>query len=1375
MKKFVDLKYLNYFLNSVIFFLISGLGYSQSGKFFTVENELSSSMVHDVLQDHFGFIWIATENGLMRYDASRFVTYKKNNKSSGSILSNFSHLLFEDSHNNLFIGYGNGLQQFNYDTDTFYEIPLISETGDYLSAFVTSILERKNGDIIISTSGFGIFKLVGNGRSFQAKQISNQIPSKFLTHLYEDKYHNLWVTSQDKGLFCYTSQNELINFFTTEENPIITITSFCEDHSGKLIVGSTKNGLFEYNRDRRRFIPIPLDNGPPLRVNTLNRNSKGDILVGTEGMGLKVFNPTKGSISDGNFNVASFDFSKSKITTILEDKSGNLWLGIYQKGVVLIPTISNNFQYIGHKSIKKNSIGSSSITSVYKDRKGFIWIGTDGDGIYKLDEMGDFISHFKYENGNPNVPATIMTIFEDSQNNFWLGSYDKGLVKMDPSSGYCELMNKLLDSKKRKITPIFSIEEDYNKNLLVGTLGSGLYKINLTTGITTHFDEDKSESHTSNNLNNRWINALLVSSDEKLYIGTVVGLGCLDLKSNSFISTFGVNTILPDQAITTLYEDKVGMLWIGSTQGLMKLNPKTNDIISFSIDNGLPDNVICSITEDTLNNIWVSTTYGISKMNKASGNFINYYTYDGLQGNEFNMRSVFTDKDGEIMFGGIQGVTVFNPLEIKDEGKKVDVFFTGFYIHDKPVNKRTKSGPYSIVDSAVILAETFNLAHKDNSFTIEFSTMEYSNPERIIYMYKVNQDANWITLRPGTNNVTFNNLSPGEYTFKVRAKYYNTYSNEKEISIIIHPVWFLTSWAKLIYFSLFLMISFFLIHQARQRYLTKKRMLEHIQEKKVYDAKLQFFINIAHEIRTPMTLIINPLKKLKREDVDEERQKSYKSIFRNSERILHLINQLMDIQKIDKNQMLLKFKEIEMVEYLQDLCLVFEEQAKSKHINLAFQTKKSHLNVWIDPDNFDKAILNILSNALKFTPVKGNISIKISTEKDQTSANFFKDYVLIVVSDNGIGIKEAEKEKIFDCFYQTPESRIMTQGGTGVGLHLTRSIVQLHHGEIWVEDNPEGIGCRFIIKLPLGNKHLHNDEIFDNKSFSNSKEYILQPSDFIIDSIDNVNKKSKKKDKILLVDDNQEILDYLSGELTHEYQISTCSNGNEALKYTLKNQPDLIVSDIVMPDMDGVALCQKIKQNVNVNHIPIILLTAKSGEEDKLKGLGIGADAYLTKPFIIEILKKTIQNIIRNRKLLRNNYSGNQHQNDKVKKVELKPPDEILLTRVLDIIGENIDNPNLNVEMLSHEIGISRVHLYRKLKELTNQSTSDFIRNIRLHQAATLLHSDKPMNVSEVAYAVGFTTVSHFSNAFKKFYGIPPSSFNVSQPGDHQEKKKKLL
>lgn len=1338
--------------------------YPQAGKLFSVDKELSSSLIQSIHQDHNGVIWIATADGLNRYDGSKFTVYKKNNHDSTSLLHNYVRVVVEDRRKNLLIGFVNGLQRYDHATDVFREISLILKDGNKFPAHVMSIIERRNGDIMISTSGHGVFLLKANSDMTHANQISGLVPSYLVSYVYEDTDQNLWIGTQDKGLFCLKKNQQVKNYFSSEENG--NIYDISEDSEGNLYAGSIATGLYRYDKQSDSFHAIPSENNTPMAINTLCRSQSGEIFIGTEGGGLKIFDPERKKIAERNFSINAFDFSKSKVHSIMEDRAGNMWLGIYQKGVLLLPAKTNNFRYYGYKSTEHNIIGSHNVVSVYKDHESTLWVGTDGDGIYGVGPGGEQKAHFTNK-----VPSAIFSIYEDSFNNLWLGSYDKGLAKMNRKTGHCEYVNHLLKKTIKQVPKIFGITEDKHKTLWIASMGVGLYSMNLATGDVTHYYAASGVDYrwNANLLLNNWVNCILLTRDEKLYIGTYDGLGCLDLKTKSFTSTYGTNRLLPTLIVHSLYEDAQGTLWIGTSDGLMSMDAGSQQPKIYTIDDGLPSNVIYAIKEDTLNNLWISTNYGISKMSMKSKTFVNYYSNDGLQGNEFSRGAAYIDKDSEIIFGGINGLTLFKPHEITDQGKNLEVRITGFYLHNQAVKQGMKSGSHEIITSSIMEAETFNLSHNDNSFTIEFSAMEFNNPERITYMYSLHGDDDWIILRPGTNNVTFNNLSPQEYTFRVKAKDYNTYSDVKKISVIVHPAWYSSAWAKLLYLCIAAMIAYIIIQQSRQRYRTRKKMQEHIHAKQINEAKLQFFINIAHEIRTPMTLIISPLKKLINKDRDRERQRAYFMMNRNSERILHLINQLMDIQKIDKGQMRLKFQETEMVEFIHDLCYVFDEQTQAKQIELLYLHETETLNAWIDPNNFDKIILNILSNALKFTPVRGKISVHLGIGKDEDAIRpELCHYFQVIISDSGIGIPENELMKVFECFYQARESKHSFSEGTGIGLHLTRSIAELHHGIIWAENNSDGPGCRFIIRLPLGNDHLNPDEIQNNPAPEHKPEHFTHVLPPPLVDLPGAKIKSKSKHRVLVVEDDKEIREYICDELAPDCHMSGCADGKEALSMVLKNNPDLIISDIMMPEMDGITLCRKIKQNVNINHIPVILLTAKSEEEDTLEGLGIGADAYIIKPFNIEILKKTVENIIKNREILKNNYSGSQQQKDKVQNVSITSPDEKLLKKTMDTINKNIANTELNVEMLSHEIGISRVHLHRKLKELTNQSTRDLIRNIRLQQAANLL-AEKQLNISEVAFAVGFTNVAHFSNAFKEFYGMPPTIYMETRLKEHDK------
>lgn len=668
-----------------------------------------------------------------------------------------------------------------------------------------------------------------------------------------------------------------------------------------------------------------------------------------------------------------------------------------------------------------------------------------------------------------------------------------------------------------------------------------------------------------------------------------------------------------------------------------------------------------------------------------------------------------------------------------------------------------KSGRYDIVTTSVTNSNKFHLSHKDNSFSIELSAMEFYSPERISYSYTFNSNT-WVNLQSGVNRISFSELTPGIYHFQVKARDYNSYSEIKKLTIIISPPWYVSWWAKTIYCLTAVIITIFIIVQIRQRYRARQEMLEHIHAEQLNEAKLQFFINISHEIRTPMSLIISPLQKLMATDYDTERQQSYNIIYRNAERLLRLVNQLMDIRKIDKGQMQLKFQETDIVSFIQDLHYTFAYQANTKHIKLDFHSEVKELKAWIDPKNFDKVILNILSNAFKFTPENGNIQIRLCTGNDPNAAEkALSRYFEISIEDDGIGINETELERIFDRFYQIRNSQNNSNIGTGIGLHLTRSLVELHHGSITVENNQGTPGCRFIVRLPLGKEHLKPEEI-DNSAVKQDSVHITTalPTTPLIETPPKTHSKSKYR--VLIVEDNDEIRRYICQELGRDFHMQECRNGKEAFTYILKKTPDLIISDIMMPEMDGMTLCSKVKQNINTNHIPVILLTAKSREEDNLEGLSIGADAYITKPFSIEILRQSTFNLIKSRERLRNNFQGSQTQKERMQELEIESPDERLLDRIMKVINDNIANPELNVEMVAETVGISRVHLHRKLKELTNQSTRDLIRNLRLKQAATLL-AKKRQSINEVAALTGFTNVAYFSTAFKELYGMTPTAY----------------
>ena len=606
----------------------------------------------------------------------------------------------------------------------------------------------------------------------------------------------------------------------------------------------------------------------------------------------------------------------------------------------------------------------------------------------------------------------------------------------------------------------------------------------------------------------------------------------------------------------------------------------------------------------------------------------------------------------------------------------------------------------------------------------------------------------------------------------MRALSHGNLSEIRTVKILITPPWYEMWWAYCIYAFLFGLLVLGIVNYILSRMRHRREIMKREHAEQLNEAKLQFFINISHEIRTPMTLIINPLEKLLAEKKGGEVQKTYLMIYRNAQRILRLINQLMDIRKLDKGQMFMKFRETDMVGFIDDVMLTFDYMARKKKIRFSFEHVMPQLKVWVDMNNFDKILMNIFSNAFKYTPEQGEITVTLSTGRDSTRRDPLKEYFEITVTDNGIGLDREKIERIFERFYQIDNDVTKSNFGTGIGLHLSRSLVELHHGIILAENREDAPGSRFIIRIPLGSAHLRTDELEDVEAIITPHTVLVKPEKTDLEGAfeeeeDEESKKagkSKNRMRILIVEDEEEILSYLKEELEGDYRIMTRKNGREAYDTILADTPDLVISDIMMPEMDGLSLCRKIKQNTNVNHVPVILLTAKSKPEDTMEGMATGADAYMVKPFNTELLKSTIANLIANRRLLKSKFSGAQQQEDKVQKLSMKSADEILMSKIMKVINENLSNPDLNVEMLAANVGLSRVHVHRKLKELTNLSARDFIKNIRLQQAAALL-KEKKLTVSEVAYATGYTNLSHFSSSFKEVHGMSPKEYMLAHQG----------
>lgn len=1318
----------------LILCILSTTCFAQSYKLFTTDQHLSSSLINNIYEDSNGMIWVATEDGLNRYDGSKFTIYKHNPNDDHSLAHNYVCTIFEDSKGHLFIGSYGGLQMYDRAKDNFTPKALDREGNSFYNN-VSCIIERKNGELWISGDYLSYVTIEGDRPIVQ--KLSVGIPSEMADYMIEDNEQNVWISKGEEGIYFIKNTGETKHYQNPGDGA--AIINFCKDDYNNIYAASINKGLAIFDKEKDNFIPVPTPNGQHIPIKELYMANSKEIFLGTDGKGVKIYNTESRTISDYTFDNGNFDSNKLKIHSILKDRRGNLWFAVYQKGIVMLPQNSNKFNYIGYKSTATDIIGSSCITSIHRGKKGTLWVGTDNDGIYGLTPDNQQLVHFAPSDKEDSAPAIVITVFEDSEGTLWYGSFTEGMGKIDTRTGKNIPQNDLLDNHGKKVQRVYAYEEDNNKRMWVGTLGYGLY----------YYDMEKKQTiynKTANQDLGQWICCLHYSDNNLLYVGTYKGLYTVDLSNN-----FQIKHVLSRRIILNIYEDEQGRIWAGGSDGLSVWDPHTRESKTYSIQEGLPSNTVYAIQGDDNNRLWISTNSGLSQFDIAEETFNNYVVGDGLQGNEFSKNSTYKDPDGTLWFGGINGITYFKPNEITATSRQWDIRITDFYLQNQPVRKGMLSGGKPIIDSPVYEATEFHLAHNDNTFAIEFAAIDYDAPERLNYAYSIN-DGEWIFLPNGINRYPFYNQPAGTYHFKVKSEVNGIYSEEKEVIIHISPVWWASTWAKLLYVLIILAVIAIIIIQARSRYRSKQQMLEHIHAEEIKEAKLQFFTNISHEIRTPISFIINPIQKLMSNDQDPERKKIYHTIYRNSERILRLINQLMDLRKIDNGKMRLEFQETEVVNFIDELCESFTEQAKFKNITLEFHHNEiEKLNLWVDPYNFDKILMNLISNAFKFTPESGKISIDLRACQEG-----HQQYAEFVVSDTGPGIAEEEIGHIFKRFYQTP-NKSNRSTGTGIGLHLTQSLVELHHGSIVCQNNTDGPGCRFIVRIPIGNEHLSSEELSHDKTIIkpfHQESYIEVP---ILEE-DTPSENKNIKHHILVVEDNDEIRRYLSIELSSKFHVKVCSNGKEALNEIFKKNPDLVISDVMMPEMDGFTLCRKIKTNINLNHIPVILLTAKVEDEDKIEALEKGADAYITKPFNSKILEKTIYNLILSREKLKNTYAGHQSHNDKLEKMEVESPDDKLMARIMKVINNNLSNPNLTVEMIANEVGTSRVHLNRKLKELTNQTAREFIKNSRLKQAAQLL-SEKKQNINEIAEVTGFTNPNNFSTAFKELFGVSPSAY----------------
>ncbi len=1322
-------------LLTIITIFLSISTHAQTGKFFNPDKQLSSSFVTQVYIDREGFLWASTRDGINRYDGYQFRVIRRENASDKSLASNYVNTIMQDRNGLFYFGMYGSLQ--TWDGRVFNNVTMTDLKGQKGNCYANCFLERKNGEVLAGTSGLGVLKFSDKSH---ATQLGGPLAGfHTINSMIEDKKGRLWLVADSRGVVCYDGQS--VKHYLTDRNDLI-FYSLCEDPQGVIYVGTTNSGVFRLSGND--FVHIEGTDGHS--VSSLYCDHFGNIIIGYDGQGIAIYESQNDQVIDNPFFSMEVDLAKSKVYSITEDKSGNLWFGLLQKGIYMQPISFAGFNYMGYKLGARNLIGNACVISTLIDSQGRIWIGTDKDGLYSFDKQMRPLKHYL-----SGIPSTVMSLEEDGNGHIWVGSYGDGIGWIDPAS---QQYHPVVFPDDQHLI-VMDIDCDKQGHLWLATLKYGLLCMDSKGNFLKRYmmKEGAETNRQLNSLTNNYVSQICVSPDGKrIYVSTSMGLCCLDLERDSWISSFGTNS--PNYSTPVrIAREYDGRIWVGTNNGLYcyTLNGKVDK--HYTRENGLPDNGISTIERHPDGKLWIGTNHGLSCLDPKTGLFQNYFADDGLQGNEFSDGSSCISADGTLLFGGTGGVTWFRPSDITQRKWDAHVQLTSFIINGVPIAGNSKSGNYQVTDTTVFASRRFELSYHDNSFAIQFSTLTYENPEHISYLYSINGEP-FIRLQPGLNVLSFSHLPQGSYRFRVKAERNHVETPERVFTVVIHSPWYRSAWAYCFYALVIGLFVWQYLAYRRHREQSRLRLQAHIHAEEMGEAKLRFFMNMSHEIRTPMTLIITPLLSLLKNENDPSRKSVYETIKRNAERILSLINQMMDLRKIDKGQMQMRMSETDLISFVKDIYDLFKSQAKAKNLTLFFNHDAETLPVWIDRSNFDKVVMNVISNAFKYTPSGGEIGIEL-THDDH--------YATIAIHDNGEQIPEDKLDKIFERFYQTASSVNDRHAGTGIGLDLTRSLVELHHGTISAHNLKQG--CEFVITIPLGNAHLKPEEMILKKEDAVvAEEPVFEEEQEMAMPI--IDLPQNRRLTLVIAEDDDEIRDYLESELSNDYDVRTCSNGREALGEIHRIIPDLVISDVMMPELDGNALCSKLKSNPNTNYIPVILLTAKSRDEDKLEGLETGADAYIVKPFNMDILRRTVINLINRHRLLRLKYERNDDLEEQVDEIRLKSPDEKLLERIMECINKNLSNSDLSVDMIADQAGISRVHLHRKMKELTGQTPHDFIRNIRLKKAAQLL-TTQGMNVTEIMYACGFSNSASFSTVFKKFYGMSPRDYMR----EHEERR----
>lgn len=1336
-----------------------------------VNHNISQRAITCFSKDADGFMWIGTHgNGLYQYDGVNYKQYLKKWESVNSLAHNTINTIFVDKSNKLWIGSENGIQLFNKNDNSFKSVTL---NGGALNVNVHSISQSHSGKLLVGTHKYGL--LIVDTTTLNAENVnySNNLSLLGLEiNAIKQFNSNTYWLATNKGLMCYNSLTNTVisNYTVLNEHPAIEISlnTVYKDVLGNMWLGSTNSGLIKYDLSNNQFYFF---NTTTKRILDITNLDDSTLIIATENDGLFIIS-NKGEVVK-NIRQHSFEnsiISSNSIWSLKIDEQQRIWVGYYDKGFDVFDSSHNKFYSLTDqiRDLKYQNIGS--VSGICRASDNEIWIATNDNGLFKYHIVNKSItpiSQSTYTEYKGLDSKDITSIYSDSKHNLWVGTWTNGLYLLKHNSKIFKNYNSSSVNNRLSSNRIMTFTGDNKGNVWIGSFLGGLMKYDINSDEIVHISNNRIRQL---NLNNANIRKLLLDREKNLWIGTRNGLYQFKINpiDNSIFQIEEFNTKLKQATksdfkipvILSVFEDFDGDIWFGTEgMGLFNYKKKSKEINWFFTHNGLQQETINSINSSDKNSIWLAGNNGLTTFNKEKNNFKTYDTNDGLLVNTFNRNASFKSKDELLMFGNALGVNVFNPKNVKINSELPIVHVTGIEINSQ--NKDDEN--YTSEKSVHKFQNHIELNYNQSVFTINYVGINFTRGQQNKYAYFLegfDKDWNYVNNK---QSATYTNLAPGDYVFKVKASNNEGIWNEtpETIKIVINKPWWGTHLMLITYILILLTISFIIYDltkaKIRQRQAIKSERIKLNQTEALNAKKIQFFTNISHEFRTPLTLIINPLEAMLNSSYHfpEDIKNKLQIIKKNTDRLFRLINELMDFRKLQFNKLNIIVRPTNINDFIKNIITHFEEEAFMRKIQLKLFQERIDDVLWIDSSLFEKIIFNLLSNAFKATPDKGTISISVKKSENVHIPSYDKekntDACTICIKDNGIGVKKEDLDKIFNRFYQTEALNQQYYGGTGIGLEVVRSFVELHKGLIEVKS--DGVsGTEFNLNIPFGKSHFNENEIDVTPLEDNTSIPIKKVSETNNKNIDTT------KPILLVVEDNIELRKYLVEQLENEYQVLEAKDGVQGLKIAQKQLPELIISDIMMPLMNGFDFCEQLKANSTTSHIPVIMLTAKTLESDRIKGIGSGAEVYLKKPFSIALLKSHIRQLIKSRKLIFEKYYNGVITND-----ISNSKDKDFISSVLNYIHQNLGNPKLNVEFMAKEMLLSRSKLYRKIKMATGDSANEFIRKIRLEKAKEYLEqTDK--TVSEICYLVGFSSPSYFSKCYKQQFGaIPKKDRKINQ------------